>query len=147
MPTLLLTFLGSIQCAWTPIFKNLENHVNKCALGYVQVMLILLDDIDSALKCNNATSLEIIFTTYQSLIEALTPFIEDKNISDAFCQNLEKSKQSQTELSNGCLNLSTMNEFFIFASNNLNDSMKKCQPAAMLKQSVVHRPLLNLSLL
>lgn len=86
-------------------------------------MLNLLIEIDSAIKCNNASNLEILFKAYINVIRILLPFIPDKTVRDVFCNNIEQSKPSQEDLSNGRLDFSKLNPFFMQASKDLNDSV------------------------
>lgn len=109
------------------MFENLKKHLSKCAAGYVQIMVILLNDVDSSIKCNNASNLELVIKTYISVIEALMSFIGDKAVRDAFCQNIERSKCSQADLASGRLDVKTLNLFFMQAFNRLNDSINNWQ--------------------
>lgn len=143
---------GSIQRLIGPIFEKMKNHVSPCGLGYIRIMLSLLNDIDSSVECDNATSLGLLFKTYINICKELIPFIQDKSLSDALCQAVQNAKQSQAEITNEHIDLNSLNELAVTLSKNLNDSLNKCscspcQSKTEAVPAVVHRTLLNLPLL
>lgn len=79
------------------------------------------------------------------------PFIEDETVREAFCRNIERSKSSQADLSNGRLNLKKLDTFFMQASKDLNDSLNNCQCDTVkplcTPQPISHPPLINVPFL
>lgn len=94
-------------------------------------MLNLLCEADSAILCGDIINLRLLFEVYANCCEQLLPFIQDENLYEVFCQTIEANQQQQAELSNGCLNLNSIDGFFVQASNGLNDSFNQSMPIPM----------------
>lgn len=116
-------FVGIIPRIFGPIFENLKKQSGKCSVGYVQIMLNLMIDTDSALATNNGSNLRLLFKTFAGLFEMQLPFIHNKRLHDTFVQCVEGNKQGEARQSNGSINLCEVNQFFTKASNSLNDSL------------------------
>lgn len=110
-------------------------------------MLSLLNNVDSAFKCNDIVNFGLLFKIFQNLFEVLSPFVQDKSMSDLICKYLGRSKTFQAELSNRNMNLTSLNGFFVGLSNDMHDTLNKCQPAEPKCCPAINMPLINLSLL
>lgn len=120
-------FTDIIPRIWKPILEKLKNCVDKCALGFIQIMVDLLIDADSALKSNNIGVLRLLFKVYAYLFELQLPNIHDKQIHNDYVQAVAGCEKQIAALSNGCMNLTEINGFFTNASNTLNDSVNDCK--------------------
>lgn len=92
-------------------------------MGYVEIMLNLMTDTDSALTTNNAINLRLLFKVFANLSQMQLPFIHNEKLHEAFVLCVEGNKQEEARLSNGRINWCAVNEFFVKASNTLNDSL------------------------
>lgn len=120
-------FVGLVQRLCGPLFEGLKCHVDKCSWGYIQITLNLLCDVDSAIQYNDTINLRLLFKVYNNCFEQLILFLRNECLYGALRQGIKENYQQQAELSNGCLNLSSLNEFFVNVTNDLNDKLNQCQ--------------------
>lgn len=118
-----LKFLGIILRIFYPIFENLKKQSELCSVGYVEIMLNLVADTDSALATNNAIEMRLLFKVFADLFQKQLPFVRNRKLYDVFVQCVEGNKVGEASLSNGRINWCEVNGFFVKASNTLNDSL------------------------
>lgn len=86
-------------------------------------MLTLMTDTDSALTTNNAINLRFLFKVFANLSQMQLQFICDRKLHEAFVLCVKGNREEEARLSNGRINWCAVNEFFVKASNTLNDSL------------------------
>lgn len=90
-------------------------------------MVKLLAADEAALNCNDLVSFGLLFKTYRYIFEELSPFIHDESVSAAIHQIIDQNTKYLAQSPNENVDLNKVNEFFKKWSNNLNDSLNKCQ--------------------
>lgn len=123
MNSFFLKFQGIIPRIFYPIFENLRDRSSKCSVGYVEIMLDLVIDTDSALATNNGPNLRLLFKVFANLFRKQLPCIQNRKLYDTFVQCAEGNEEGEAKLANGRINWPEVNGFFIKASNTLNDSL------------------------
>lgn len=120
---LFLEFKGIIPRIFGPLFVNLKNRSSKCSIGYVEIMLNIMNDTDAALTTNNAINLRLLFKVFASLSQMQLQFIRDKPLHEALVLCVQGNREEEARLSNGCIDWVAVNKFFVKASNALNDCL------------------------
>lgn len=115
--TFLFEFIGIIPQIFGPLFETLKEQSSKCSVRYVEIMLTLMTDTDSALTTNNAINLRFLFKVFANLSQMQLQFIRDKKLHDAFVLCVERNREEEARLSNGRIDWCAVNEFFVKASN------------------------------
>lgn len=84
-------------------------------------MLNIMNDTDSALTTNNAVNLRFLFKVFANLSQMQLQFIRDRRLHEAFVLCVKGNREEEARLANGCIDWCAVNEFFVKASNILND--------------------------
>lgn len=118
-----MKFSGIIQCVWGPLFVKLKQRLDRCAIGYIEIMLNVVYDTDYGLITNNASYLRLVFKVFANLYQMQLPIIHDKRLRKTFVETIGEIKPGEERLSNGSVNYRLLNKFFTKISNDLNDSL------------------------
>lgn len=78
-----------------------------------------------SLATNNGNSLRLLFKVFGYLFQEQLPFIHNKRLHDAFAEAVEGNRQEEARLlhNHDRINWCAVNEFFVKASNALNDNL------------------------
>lgn len=119
----LFEFLGIVLRIWIPLFEVLKQRVEKCAIGYIEIMQNIVHDNDRAMITKNSSYLLLVFKVFANAYRMLLPFIHDKKIRKNFVDAIETGKPLLESLSNGRIDWREINKVVCKDSNGLNDSL------------------------
>lgn len=94
-----------------------------CATGYIEVIENIMYDLDKAIRTRNCSYLLLVFKMYINLCQVLLPQIHNEKVHKNFVESVDAGKPLLESLTNGCIELCTINEVIRTISNGLNNSL------------------------
>lgn len=114
-------YLGIVPRIWNPIFEVMKQRVERCAIGYIEVIENAMYDTDAAMIANNSSYLLLAFKVYALCYQMLLPIIHDPKIHQNLVESLEGGKPLLESLSNGYIDWCQINQIIYKSANDLNN--------------------------
>lgn len=116
-------FRGRLQDIWNPIFEQLKSHVDKCGIGYIDILIDLITEVDVAYETKNSETLRLLYKVYADLMDALLSSTRDKHVQAVLIKTIDICRQQQEEIVSGCIDFTSINRIVVSLSKDFKNTL------------------------